>query len=90
MTDPRSSYAWRKIRRVVLNRPESRYCGICHAAIDYHARPRSTWAPSVDHIIGVDAGGSHYALANLRAVHCGCNSRKRDRPATPDAPRRDW
>ena len=89
----RSGAAWERARRQVL--AESTVCAICGRELDYEAPARSRWAPSVDHIVSLrtmrgldDAEQRQLALdpGNLRAVHCGCNSRRGSRP--PAQPRR--
>jgi 5-methylcytosine-specific restriction endonuclease McrA len=80
-TDPRKTLRWQQLRAQVL--AEERVCFLCGGAIQFAARPRSTWAPSVDHIIPLAAGGLPYARHNVRAVHAGCNARKKDKQFPP-------
>lgn len=53
-------------------------CQLCLAPIDWTLSGRRPLAPSVDHIIPINAGGAH-ALDNVWAAHFGCNARKSDR-----------
>lgn len=92
----RSGAAWRRVRAEVL--AESSVCYVCGRPIDFNARPRSRWSPSVDHLLPISAFAGlddetqrKMALdkANLRACHYGCNSRKGARFGTVrHAPRR--
>lgn len=84
-------HQWRKLRAQVLKNAQS--CAICGRPLDFHAPPRSRWAPSVDHRLPVSAtrgldDSTRRQLAldpqNLVPCHYGCNSRRgdgrRDRP----------
>lgn len=71
--DPR----WAKLRAQVLR--EETHCYRCGHALDYQAPPRTTWSPSVDHVTPLALGGDPFDRHNLRAIHYGCNSAKRDR-----------
>ncbi len=86
---PTKTQRWRTLRAQVL--ANATHCALCHKPLDFNARPRSTWAPSVDHVVPLALGGSQFDPANCQPAHCGCNSSKRDRltpqPATPS---RSW
>lgn len=79
---------WRKVRAVVLR--EEQVCWLCGLPIDFDAAPRSTWSPSVDHIVARDKGGEPYDRDNLRAAHYGCNSARRERDPVPERKSRRW
>jgi 5-methylcytosine-specific restriction endonuclease McrA len=51
-------------------------CWICGGELDFDADPRSSLAPSVDHIIPLSLGGHPSDPAGLRPCHYGCNSRR--------------
>ena len=74
-------------------------CSICGGELDFDAPPRTSYAPSVDHIIPLsqtrhlDPQTRRRMAAdptNLRPAHFGCNSRRGDarRPAPRKASRR--
>lgn len=65
---------WRRLRLAVLERDGWR-CAYCSAPIDPAAPTGTAWAPSVDHVVEVSAGGGDVA-GNLRACHVRCNTRK--------------
>ncbi len=77
----RTGTAWWRARQRVLDR--ATHCAICKRPLDFDAKPKSSWAPSVDHIIPVSKT-KHLSLSqqrdlavdpsNLRAVHFGCNA----------------
>lgn len=79
---------WRKVRAQVLREESS--CWLCGLPIDFDAAPRSSWAPSVDHVVPRSKGGDPYDRANLRACHVGCNSGRRERDPKPDRKSRRW
>jgi 5-methylcytosine-specific restriction endonuclease McrA len=77
----RGGYAWEQVRRQVL--ANASVCHLCGQALDFGARPRSRWSPSVDHILSIKAmrlldPKEQRRLAldpqNLRPCHYGCNS----------------
>lgn len=53
-------------------------CGICGVKVDMDLKVPDLMAPTEDHIIPLNLGGSHI-YANLQLAHFGCNSGKRDR-----------
>ena len=81
--------AWRRLRERVL--AEESVCWLCGLPLDYDAEPRSTYAPSVDHIITRDENPD-LALErdNCRAAHYGCNSARSNRDAQPMRLSRRW
>ena len=70
-----STRAWRTVRTQVLAHAAANRlpCSHCGRPIDYARRGPYRDAPSVDHIVAVDEGGTDDP-SNLRPVHCGCNS----------------
>lgn len=81
-----STYAWRRLRIVVLNRDSWR-CQIPKADGSLCLAP----ATHVDHIVPRSKGGAHLDMANLRAACAPCNlSRGPGRPprTEPAPPRR--
>jgi 5-methylcytosine-specific restriction endonuclease McrA len=72
----RSGLAWTRIRKQVLT--EEPNCWLCGQPLDFHAKPRTRWAPSVDHVLPLNRGGPPLDRRNLRAAHLGCNSRRHD------------
>lgn len=75
-------------------------CWLCGRPVDFNARPRSRWSPSVDHVIPISTM-KHLPLeeqarlatdpAFLRLAHYGHNSsRGNRRPTTPRSPSRAW
>ena len=82
--DPRSTQAWRRLRKQVLAQESD--CWICGRPVDFDAKPWMPWAPNADHIIPVELA-PHLALerSNVRLAHRACNSTKRSRmPTAPD------
>ena len=75
--DPR----WAKLRAQVL--VEESHCYRCGHPLDHQAPPRTTWSAAVDHVRPLARGGNAFDRANLRAIHYGCNSAKRDRLDPP-------
>ena len=73
--DQRKTNSYRKARAIIIR--SATHCAICGQPLDHAADPRSRWAPSADHIVPLSQGGGH-GLANLRAVHYGCNSGRGD------------
>lgn len=76
-------YAFQKVREQVLAGAQS--CALCGGPLDFDAPPRSSKAPSVDHVLpvsrtrGMDPQSRRrLALdpAGLRPVHYGCNARR--------------
>jgi 5-methylcytosine-specific restriction endonuclease McrA len=74
---------WLKVREVVRQQVKAgRPCAICLRPIDLRSPdqggppPRTRWSFSVDHLEPRSKGGAHFALANLRPAHYGCNSRR--------------
>lgn len=53
-------------------------CHLCGGPIDRDAKPRTSRAASLDHVIPLSLGGEH-SRANTRAAHHGCNARKGNR-----------
>jgi 5-methylcytosine-specific restriction endonuclease McrA len=76
----RQGRPWWRLRRQVLR--EEPNCWLCGAPIDFHAEPRSRWAPSVDHVVPLSPpwNGPPLDRTNLRAAHYGCNSARHDDP----------
>jgi 5-methylcytosine-specific restriction endonuclease McrA len=82
--DPRSTAAWRRLRKQVLAQESD--CWICGRPVDFQAKPWMPWAPNADHIIPVELA-PHLALerSSARLAHRACNSTKRSRmPDPPD------
>ena len=69
--------AWNRICKQVL--AEEPNCWLCGQPLDFHATPRTHWAPSVDHIIPVSQGGPILHRSNLRAAHYGHNRERGNR-----------
>lgn len=84
----RSGRVWRALQRQVY--AEESICWLCHTPVDFHAKPRTRWSKSVDHVKPVTTH-PHLALvrSNLRLAHYGCNSRRRDKPVEYE-PSREW
>jgi len=57
-------------------------CQICFEPCDPNLRDRDPRMAVVDHIIPLQAGGSH-TRDNVQTAHYGCNSGKDNRPLTP-------
>jgi hypothetical protein len=75
VTDPRSTYRWRKLAKQVVDAAQE--CVICGRPIDKQAPPRSRWSGAADHILpAVDYPHLAFDLANVMAVHAGCNAAK--------------
>lgn len=53
-------------------------CQLCLSPIDWRLSGRSPFAPALDHVIPLNAGGEH-GFANTQAAHFGCNASKQDR-----------
>lgn len=69
----RSGPIWRRL--VAIVRSEEPNCWLCGQPWDPHAKPRTRWAFSVDHIEPVDARPDLiYHRSNVHAAHYGCNS----------------
>lgn len=73
----RSSPAWKRARLQILR--GATHCASCHRALDLTAPPRSSWAPTVDHIIALVDGGAPFDPSNLRVLHNKCNIAKENR-----------
>ncbi len=48
-------------------------CHLCGELIDPTQTVPGDWAPTIDHIVPVSAGGEH-TLSNVRLAHFWCNS----------------
>lgn len=77
MSGVMGSQAWKRLRAQVLR--EETHCWLCGKPIDFDAPPRSTYSPSVDHVIPRNKGGDPLDRANCRAAHYGHNSARQDR-----------
>jgi hypothetical protein len=92
----RSSRAWKTVRARVLRHATG--CEICGRPFMAGVKPRTRWAPSVDHVRPLHeidlstAEGRRMALdpSLLRAVHLGCNSRRGVIRAAAVRRARDW
>jgi 5-methylcytosine-specific restriction endonuclease McrA len=73
----RVGQAWNRLRKQVL--AEEPNCWLCGQPVDYHAVPRTRWAPSVDHIVPLIRGGSPLDRGNLHTAHHGCNASRKAR-----------
>lgn len=60
-------------------------CQLCLAPIDWRRTGRERFAPALDHIIPLNAGGKHQR-SNVWAAHSGCNASKQDRTGIPIFP----
>jgi 5-methylcytosine-specific restriction endonuclease McrA len=88
----RSSYSWKQACKRVLQ--GSSVCALCGLAIDRDARPRTRWAPSIDHVwplryIDLNTpDGIRLALdpSNLRLSHVGCNARRSNKARRAGSP----
>lgn len=67
-----------KFARAEIFERDGWICHLCGGLIDRDARPRSSKAPSLDHVIPLSLGGEH-SRANTKAAHFGCNARKGNR-----------
>jgi len=65
--------SWRAIRK--RYKQEHAPCAICANAIDYGAKAPDPMALSLDHIIALVNGGTHYE-DNIQPAHFICNTRK--------------
>jgi hypothetical protein len=90
-------YAWVKLRERLLR--DAQACHLCGRALDHDAPPRSSWSPSLDHIVSVKAMRTldpatrerlRLDPANLRPVHYRCNSARGAGRARPVHTSRDW
>ena len=63
----------RKMRRQYQS--QDAHCAICASAIDYGAKAPAPLSLSLDHIVALASGGTHYE-DNLQPTHFLCNSRK--------------
>lgn len=73
----REAYRERVVRRKVYERDGYR-CHICGKATKRNARVPDHKAPTLDHIIPLNAGGTH-EMANVATAHFLCNSLKSDK-----------
>jgi len=53
-------------------------CQLCLAPIDWNRTGRDPLAPSLDHVVPLDRGGTH-TLDNVQAAHFACNCSKQNR-----------
>lgn len=87
-SDRLDSRAYRAARKVVLaGHPPCCRCGL---PINYDAQPKTTWAPSVEHLQARSKGGDVTDPANLAAAHFGCNSKRGNRDVPPSRRSRPW
>lgn len=56
-------------------------CYLCGDRVDRKAVVPSLWAPTLDHVVPIVAGGGH-TYENIRTAHFICNSLKRDKELT--------
>ncbi len=84
---------WQETRLDILAR-DGWQCGLCGQLIDPDARPGSSLAACVDHIVPTLEGGAFFDPANLRAAHIRCNSQRvgwrKNRRATRRYQPRHW
>jgi 5-methylcytosine-specific restriction endonuclease McrA len=71
-----------------VRRDEPTRCWLCPRPIDTTARAPHPDSWSLDHVVPIAAGGSLLDRGNARAAHLGCNTARKDRPATPVTSRR--
>lgn len=83
----RKGTGWEACRKVVLDRES--VCHLCGEIVDFDAKPKSSRAPSVDHLIPLHQlkqlpKATLAKVANdpayCRLAHVGCNSGRRERP----------
>lgn len=86
----RSGRPWRRMHARVI--AEETHCARCGGWVDKRLRFPHPYSASVDHTTPLGAGGAPLARANLRLMHFGCNSSKRDgrRPKPRPRTSRDW
>jgi hypothetical protein len=91
----RKGSAYWRARKAVL--AGATHCHVCGEALDFDAPPRSSRAPSVDHIVPLkelrrlhpaDYDRRATDPSNMRPCHVGCNARRGagTRRAVPSAP----
>jgi 5-methylcytosine-specific restriction endonuclease McrA len=88
---------YRQVRARVL--AGAQVCWICGGALDWDAPPRSSKAPSADHVLPISRTAgldpqTRQRLAtdpgNLRPTHYGCNSKRGNRRRHPVHVSRSW
>jgi hypothetical protein len=71
-----------KIDRSMVYERDSWICGICGEPVAKEARVPSPYAPTLDHIVPLAAGGQH-TISNTQCAHFICNSIKGDGTHAP-------
>ena len=81
LTKKRTNFVERVFRSKVFRR-DHWICQLCGDPTSSKWTPNDPWAPTLDHIIPIAAGGEH-SYANTQCAHAICNSRKQDSIMVP-------
>lgn len=86
----RAGRPWRRMRAQVI--ATETHCARCGGWVDKRLRFPHPKSPSVDHTQPLGRGGAPLTRTNLRLMHLGCNSSKRDghRQRRPPGVHREW
>jgi len=81
---------WRRVRNKVINSTD--ICWICGKQVRRDVPPTHPLAPTADHTLDLQYGGSAQDARNLRLAHFGCNSRRgaQSKRRTPQRKSWDW